>query len=409
MKEEVNHISISDYTYDLPDHRIASHPLASRDESKLLVYRNGQTEDHLFRNVPDFLPNDSVIIRNDTKVIQARIEFVKDSGGKIEIFCLEPAIPAVYESNLAKKKSVTWFCLVGNSKKWKTGVLQKELYLDGVSLKLEAKRRGELNGKERITFSWNPSNYSFGDILDHFGKTPIPPYLNRDSEPDDKIRYQTIYARFQGSVAAPTAGLHFSSEIEKKLLDKKICTTHLTLHVGAGTFVPVKSNAIKDHRMHREHVVFTRDLLHDILNNDKFGITAVGTTTLRTLESLYWLGYLLHAKKKNLQESIHIDQWLPYQVESKLTRRQALLEILLRMANLEIETISFDTSLIIVPGYEIKIADRLITNFHQPGSTLLLLVAAFVGDDWKKIYQHALDNSYRFLSYGDSSLLFRKN
>jgi len=402
-----SNIKIADFTYDLPDSRIAKYPLNIRDQSKLLVYDKEQISEAVFSDLPKMLPQFSLLVRNNTKVIQARIEFKKDTGGRIEIFCLEPADPTDYETNLSCNDSVSWFCLIGNAKKWKSGSLSKMLSLESGQVILNAERIGQKEGKEIVRFSWSPQKYCFSEILDQIGTTPIPPYLQRKAEPADKSRYQTLYALTDGSVAAPTAGLHFTSETEQNLLKINVKISEVTLHVGAGTFTPVKSVSIDQHQMHTEHIRVTRNTIHDLLNLRYLGITVVGTTSMRTLESLYWLGYKLKSGKAILNSSIHIDQWLPYQETELITVREALLEILIQMSLQELEFIDFSTSLLIIPGYSFKMVDRLITNFHQPGSTLLLLVAAFIGNEWKNIYKYALNNSFRFLSYGDSCLLIR--
>lgn len=405
MRPTQKHMETERYRYELPAERIAQYPLEQRDESKLLVYRNGQIHDRLFKDLPDEIPADSVLVRNNTRVIQARLEFTKDTGACIEVFCLEPANPPDYERNLSQTGSADWFCLIGNAKKWKSGVLQGKLETPAGLVTISAKRLGQQDQKELVRFTWTPARLTLSQILDYFGQTPIPPYLQRPSEDADKVRYQTIYARFDGSVAAPTAGLHMTRQVEEQLADKSIFTAELILHVGAGTFTPVKSGNVLDHQMHTEYLEITRSQIHHILNNDQNGITALGTTTLRTLESLYWLGWLLKNKQVTITDTLHIDQWLPYEADSELSRRQALLEILVHMNQETVEVIRMTTALIIIPGYTIRMADRLITNFHQPGSTLLMLVAACAGDDWQHIYQHALEKEYRFLSYGDSSLL----
>ncbi|MCK5820338.1 MAG: S-adenosylmethionine:tRNA ribosyltransferase-isomerase [Bacteroidales bacterium] len=397
-------IKIADFTYNLPDARIAKYPLTKRDQSKLLIYKNGQISEAVFSNIPKMLPQLSVLVRNNTKVIQARIEFLKSTGGRIEVFCLEPADPPDYESNLSSSNSVSWYCLIGNAKKWKTGSLSKIIHLGSEQISLNATRVEPHDGKEVVRFSWHPQKYSFSEILDHIGTTPIPPYLQRKAEPDDKSRYQTLYAIADGSVAAPTAGLHFTPKTELELKNRRIRISEITLHVGAGTFTPVKSESIDQHQMHTEHIRINRDTIHDLLSNEPLGITAVGTTSMRTLESLYWLGYLLSSGKAMLSNEIHINQWLPYKSNQAIPVRTILTEILKQMDANKLEFIDFSTSLFIIPGYSFKLVDRLITNFHQPGSTLLLLVAAFIGDDWKKIYEYALNNDFRFLSYGDSCL-----
>jgi len=409
MKISPENIKIADFTYNLPDSKIAKYPLNQRDQSKLLIYDKGQIHNSVFSKLPGLLPQSSVMVRNNTKVIQARIEFTKSTGGRIEVFCLEPADPSDYESNLSKSESVRWYCLIGNSKKWKSGSLSKIIQLDSRQLSLEAIREDTKEGKEIVKFSWHPKEYSFSEILDQIGTTPIPPYLQRKAEPADKSRYQTLYAIADGSVAAPTAGLHFTSETEKELQNRKIRISEITLHVGAGTFTPVKSESIDLHQMHTEHIRISRDTVQDLLNYESLGITAVGTTSMRTLESLYWLGYLLKTGKKLLNDHIHIKQWLPYEDVKEIPVRAALLEILSQIKTLKLEFVDFSTSLFIVPGYSFKLVDRLVTNFHQPGSTLLLLVAAFIGDDWRDVYKYALKNSFRFLSYGDSCLLIRNN
>lgn len=407
MKIEPENIKMADFTYNLPNLKIASYPLGERDNSKLLIYNNGKISHQNFSDLPNILPEFSLMVRNNTKVIQARIEFTKETGAHIEIFCLEPADPPDYESNLSKLISTKWYCLIGNAKKWKSGILTKKIKFDSGQLVLNAERIGLNDGKEVVKFSWSPESYSFSEILDRLGTTPIPPYLERQAEPSDKLRYQTLYALTDGSVAAPTAGLHFTQNTEDGLKLNKIKISELTLHVGAGTFTPVKSERIDQHNMHNEHITLSKDTLHHLLNYESHGITAIGTTTLRTLESLYWLGHKLKSEGIELKDNIHIDQWLPYNDTFDMPVREALLEILMQMTLKEIENINFNTSLLIIPGYSFKLVNRLITNFHQPGSTLLLLVAAFIGEDWRNVYNYALENDFRFLSYGDSSLLLR--
>lgn len=401
-------IKMLDYTYNLPNERIASYPLSQRDGSKLLIYDKGEIGEKLFSDLPDMIAQHSLLVRNNTKVIQARIEFTKDTGARIEIFCLEPSDPPDYESNLSRTSNTCWYCLIGNAKKWKSGILSKKIQFKENHIILNAEKIGVNDGKEVVKFSWSPENWSFSEILDQIGTTPIPPYLRREAEPSDKSRYQTLYAQTDGSVAAPTAGLHFTQETEEKLKLNKTKISEVTLHVGAGTFTPVKSDSIDQHKMHTEHIRVDKDTIHNILNHHTLGITAIGTTSMRTLESLYWLGHQLKSEGKNIEDDINVNQWLPYEDSKNSTVRESLLEILIQMNDKELDQIDFSTSLLIIPGYSFKIVDRLITNFHQPGSTLLLLVAAFIGKDWKEVYHYAMDNDFRFLSYGDSSLLIRK-
>ncbi|MBT7466323.1 MAG: S-adenosylmethionine:tRNA ribosyltransferase-isomerase [Bacteroidetes bacterium] len=409
MQIAQEHIKMEDYTYDLPQDKIAKFPLEDRDSSKLLCYENGNIDEQTFPMISNWVPAHSLMIKNNTRVIQARLLFNKSSGARIEIFCLEPVFPSDYESNLSARKKVIWKCLIGNSKKWKSGSLKKEIYIDGKSILLEAKKVSSSMSEHNIEFSWEPANYSFSELLARTGLMPIPPYLNRKAEEGDRKWYQTIYAQHLGSVAAPTAGLHFTDTILDSLAKQKTHLAELTLHVGAGTFTPVKDKKIQNHKMHAEHVQVSKELIQSVLNHTEKGITAVGTTTLRSLESMYWLGVLCYEKKVNFSQTIEIDQWLPYQDKSGIETTTSLRSLLTAMTNAGVNEISFITRIIIVPGYAFKIVDQLITNFHQPNSTLLLLVAAFIGEDWKRVYNFALNNKFRFLSYGDSSVLRRRN
>ncbi len=405
--EHFTRISIDDYTYDLPAERIAFYPLEKRDESALLLYQNGKTEKKVFRDIDELLPHGSLLVFNDTRVVQARLLFQKDTGANIEIFCLEPAgeIKDVQLAFQEKKKS-SWFCLVGNAKKWKHGSLSIKT-INGLELKVT---RGErLKDGYVVHFQWNNESVSFAEILEDAGKTPLPPYISRNAEESDKERYQTIFARQSGSVAAPTAGLHFTDEVLKNLREKNIETTHVTLHVGAGTFKPVSTKTMKDHDMHNEQIMVSRHTIQLLKKHCDGDIISVGTTSLRTLESIYWLGVKLKQGYVFGDEGFTINQWEPYEnMENELPGQEESIDLVLEyMDKLNVDIIHGETSLIILPGYDVKMANVLITNFHQPRSTLLLLVAAFVGNDWKKIYNFALSNDFRFLSYGDSCLLFK--
>lgn len=399
-------IHIHAYDYDLPDNRIAKYPLTERDSSKLLIYRNGNISDHIFRSLPEYLPTESLMVFNNTKVIQARLHFKKKTGAQIEIFCLEPHSPHDYLLNFQQTDKCSWICLVGNSKKWKEGELYKQLEIKGTRIEIKAKRLQSYGDSHIVEFLWDNTTISFADILESIGELPIPPYLNRKTEEQDKETYQTIYSKIKGSVAAPTAGLHFTDNIISSLQNKGIATTEVTLHVGAGTFKPVKSDLIKDHEMHSEFISVKRDVIERLVNQ-KGKVIAVGTTSVRTLESLYYIGELLAEKET---QEIKVEQWQPYKKESNiLSKEEALNNILSYLDKHHLTTLVANTQIMIAPGYEFKIVDGIITNFHQPKSTLLLLVSAFVGDgNWHKIYEHALNNDYRFLSYGDSSLLLKE-
>ncbi|TVQ87689.1 MAG: S-adenosylmethionine:tRNA ribosyltransferase-isomerase [Bacteroidetes bacterium] len=405
--DKFNRISIEDYAYELPNERIAHYPLDKRDNSALLIYRNGKIDKDTFHNVPDLLPPGSLMVFNDTRVVQARLLFQKETGAHIEIFCLEP-VGEIKDIQLAfqQKKLSSWYCLVGNAKKWKKGVLSQKT-LNGTELtvsKGEKYKDGFI-----IHFRWSNEALSFAEVLEDAGKTPLPPYISRKAEEEDKYRYQTVFARYSGSVAAPTAGLHFTEQVLQNISDKNIEITWLTLHVGAGTFKPVSSDNIKDHQMHSEQVMISRKSIELLKKHCAGQIISVGTTSLRTLESIYWLGVKLINGYHFNDAGFNIAQWEPYEYAGKNLPpvKEALNAVLHFMNEENQETIHGETSLIIVPGYEIKLANILITNFHLPRSTLLLLVAAFVGDDWKRIYNFALENNFRFLSYGDSCLLYK--
>ncbi|MFO8000218.1 MAG: S-adenosylmethionine:tRNA ribosyltransferase-isomerase [Marinilabilia sp.] len=397
-------ISIDQYDYDLPPGRIAKYPLEERDHSKLLHYKNGKIKDHYFTELPDLIPSSAMMIFNNTKVIRARLPFHKKTGARIEIFCLEPSRPSDIAMAFEQTQEVSWNCLVGNLKKWKEDSLEMNIEGRGKSVLLKAQKEEKTREGYIIRFSWNDPDLTFSELMEAMGKTPVPPYLERDSEEIDTERYQTVYSQEKGSVAAPTAGLHFTPDIMAQLENKGISLQNLTLHVGAGTFRPVKSEKISDHEMHTEHFRVPLETLKAIRDHKGHKI-AVGTTSLRTLESLYWAGVMA-----STGESFHhIKQWTPYDINGTLPFAQAI-DHLCDAVQKEGKThFEGSTAIIIVPGYQARSVDAIITNYHQPRSTLLLLVAALVGPDWERIYSHALSNNYRFLSYGDSSLLWRSD
>ena len=393
----VKQINISDYNYNLPDERIAKFPLEKRDSSKLLTYVSGNVSTNVFSSLPEILPANSCLVFNNTRVIQARLEFFKSTGSRIEIFCLEPQEPSSYELSLSSTQSCVWKCMIGNLKKWKGEVLKKEVGADNLVLEAE---RLETNGNTSyIKFSWN-NGVSFAEVLDLLGELPIPPYLNRKTQESDKTTYQTVYSKIKGSVAAPTAGLHFTPEVISALHTKGIKTMELTLHVGAGTFQPVKAEEIGGHAMHAEKIEVSKEFIENLIEN-LGNIVAVGTTSVRTLESLFYLGVQLH----NGDTSLLVNQWEPYDSEKVLSARESLEAILNYMEKTQSNILYATTQIMIVPGYKFNIVNVLITNFHQPKSTLLLLLAAFIGEKWRELYKYALENDYRFLSYGDSSVL----
>lgn len=404
------HLSINDYTYELPDEKIARYPVTERDKAKLLVYKNNNIEESTYQNIDRYLPSGSLLILNDTKVIEARILFQKDTGGVIEIFCLEPLMHhGDISTAMSQKASVEWLCLIGGASKWKRGqILQKETRFTNHEIIVEAKFIRKVESSFAVQISWTPPDFTFAEILHSAGNIPLPPYLKRYSESSDEERYQTVYAAVKGSVAAPTAGLHFTKSIFDKLQLKKIVTAPLTLHVGAGTFKPVKSITMEGHEMHEEFIDVDIQTIEKIRNNLNGFITAVGTTSLRTIESLYWLGVKILLSKTISLPDLMIEQWEAYELKTKdLTALEALNTLLQWMNSNEIHRLITRTKILIAPGYEMKITNALITNFHQPQSTLLLLVAAFIGEDWRRVYDFALKNEFRFLSYGDGCLLFR--
>ena len=396
-------ILIEDYTYQLSNDRIAYHPLAKRDASKLLVYKSGRITDSWFYNLSNCLPEDSLLVLNNTKVIEARLLFQKKSGGVIEIFCLEPFNQSM-EAALQQQGSGRWNCMIGGASKWKPGqVLEKELVIDGDLVLLKATYQGKNEDSFIIEFNWQPADLHFVQVIHAAGAIPLPPYIKRGAESVDSERYQTIFGKSEGSVAAPTAALHFTSEVFENLHKKNICREFITLNVGAGTFKPVKTASIADHQMHGEHFSVTKTVLEAMINAKR--VVAVGTTSLRTIESIYWLGVKL--VNGGISQDWELGQWEVYELDGTTNYKESLQAVVDWMTKNEVFTLNCRTSLLIVPGYQFKIPSGLVTNFHQPQSTLLLLIAAFIGDDWKKVYEHALQNDYRFLSYGDSSLLWR--
>jgi S-adenosylmethionine:tRNA ribosyltransferase-isomerase len=419
------HIHISDYQYDLPDERIAKFPIAGRDHSKLLVYNRGEVGEDVFYHLPNYLPKGALMVFNNTKVIQARMHFRKSdvngepTGALIEVFLLEPAEPADYEQMFQTTGHCAWYCLVGNLKKWKGGPLVRTITINKYPITVTA-TRGPVHGtSHRIDFSWEvipptshfsplTPNASFAEILDAMGELPIPPYLNRETQDSDKTTYQTVYSKIKGSVAAPTAGLHFTPEVLSDLDAHGIEREELTLHVGAGTFKPVKSEEMEGHEMHTEYISVRRQTIDKLLNHDCQAI-AVGTTSVRTLESLYYMGLKVIDNPNLTEDQLHVSQWEPYKILNGGKRIVNSVEALQALADWMdvrgLEILHSSTQIIICPGYDYKIVRMLVTNFHQPQSTLLLLVSAFVGGDWRKIYDYALAHDFRFLSYGDSSLL----
>ena len=402
--EETKHIKISDYNYPLPDERIAKFPLPVRDQSKLLVYRHGEVSETRFTSLPDYLETGELMIFNNTKVIQARLHFRKETGALIEIFCLEPIQPNDYVLNFQQTSHAAWLCMIGNLKKWKEGSLHKEMNVKGHTITLTA-TRGECRGTSHwVDFTWDNPEITFADILEVFGELPIPPYLNRETQESDKETYQTVYSKIKGSVAAPTAGLHFTERVLQALRDKGVDLEEVTLHVGAGTFKPVKSKEIEGHEMHTEYISVNRQTIEKLIAHGGKAI-AVGTTSVRTLESLYYIGVTIASHPDAGQEELHVRQWQPYETHPTMTTVESLQQILDYMKRHELEALHTSTQIIIAPGYTYHIVQKMVTNFHQPQSTLLLLVSAFVKGDWRTIYDYALAHDFRFLSYGDSSLL----
>lgn len=401
------HLSINDFNYHLPDEKIAKHPLAKRDESKLLVFKSGKISESQYKQLDEYLPAESLLIFNNTKVVEARLIFTKPTGGQIEIFCLEPheQYPDITTAMLQKSK-VWWKCLVGGAKKWKDASINKRI---GDDLTIEAKKIEQLPDCFIIELSWNNDTITFAEILHFAGLIPLPPYLNREAEETDKNTYQTIYAKHDGSVAAPTAGLHFTEALFGKLAAKNIHCDFVTLHVGAGTFKPVKAATMDAHEMHTEFIDVSIELIEKLLQQHPKSIIAVGTTSLRTIESLYWLGVKVNNQKSIVNESAvpTVSQWDAYDLPQNILLKDALEALMHWMKAQRLQRLITKTQIIIAPGYQLKVAQGLVTNFHQPQSTLLLLIASIVGDNWKMMYDYALKNDYRFLSYGDGCLLIK--
>jgi len=403
MSANLPQIRISDYSYDLPGGRIAVYPLPERDRSKLLVWHNGNISSSVFSDIGQVLPENALLVFNNTRVIHARLLFRRLSGARIEVFCLEPHRPADYQVSFGQTGSVEWKCLVGNAKKWKHGRLELPVAIEGETVCLGAEMLERSDNAFVIRFSWDRP-VPFAGIIEAAGSMPIPPYLNRPAEESDNDRYQTVYACADGSVAAPTAGLHFTDEVFRRLAEKKIRTAELTLHVGAGTFQPVKSDLVNSHQMHTETVAVSQSLLQQLMARPHH-LIAIGTTSVRSLESLYWLGVKAAAWQPRQQPSV--DQWEPYGEKADIPAEEALGNLLQFMKKNTMDELRFTTSLMIMPGYRFRLLNGMLTNFHQPRSTLLLLVAAFLGHDWKKVYDYALNNDFRFLSYGDSNLYLK--
>jgi S-adenosylmethionine:tRNA ribosyltransferase-isomerase len=407
LPAEIEKLSISGFDYDLPDQRVAKYPLEQRDRSKLLLWKKGSIEDRRFTDLPGLLPPRSKLIFNNTRVIRARLHFRKTSGALIELFVLDPHDPADYAQSFQQTNTCTWKCMVGNLKKWKEGPLFLSIQIKSRELVLKAEKTGQTGNSQLIRFSWNHKEFTFSEVLDAAGKLPIPPYLHRDTEDIDLTRYQTVFSKIEGSVAAPTAGLHFTDEVLGQLSENKITTAELTLHVGAGTFQPVKSETIGLHEMHTEHMVIDQSFIEELIGH-KNQLLAVGTTSVRTLESLYWMGFKVLQQPDLPIGELAVAQWEPYHTTATVNRHEALEALRAYLDRQNAPQLYSATSIIIVPGYTFRMIDGMITNFHQPQSTLLLLISAFIGDEWKKVYQHALENNYRFLSYGDSNLYLKE-
>ena len=396
----------NDYNYDLPRERIAQYPLQDRDSSKLLVFRNDNISEDNFINLPRYIPEGSLLVFNNTRVIRARLIFFKDPGARIEVFCVEPVNPADYSLSFGSREPVEWKCIIGNLKKWKKGSLQMQISGIHGNHKLLAERIRKEENLWRIRFSWDLKNTTFGEVIEIAGHTPLPPYINREEVKEDYVRYQTIYALQKGSVAAPTAGLHFTNKVLEDLHSNGVFFTDVTLHVGVGTFQPIKSDKIKNHIMHTEHFYITATSIESI--HKHIGkIIAVGTTSVRTLESLYWLGVKLINNADSDPDRLYINQWEVYDHQDNISTYESIGYVLSWMQNKKLSSIHASTRLIIVPGYHFRVIEGMVTNFHLPKSTLLFLISAWTGNSWKNIYAYAMNHNFRFLSYGDSSLLLR--
>ena len=400
--KEIQEIAIAEYDYPLPDERIAKYPLAERDTSKLLLYKGGDIREEKFVNLPSFIPQGALMVFNNTRVIQARLRFRKETGAQIEVFCLEPQQPADYQLMFQETKECVWQCLVGNSSRWKSGVLSQVIEIDGVQVTLSVERVSSA-AVNLVRFFWD-GGFTFAQLLEAAGELPIPPYLNRKTEESDMSTYQTVYSKVKGSVAAPTAGLHFTPAVLGALDAAGVQRGEVTLHVGAGTFKPVKSELIADHEMHEEYIEVQRALIERIIAADGAAV-AVGTTSVRTLESLYFLGEKVSENPTMEESELCVGQWEPYNREHTLSTVEALTALLQWLDAKGLDRVHSHTRIMIAPGYTFRIVKAIVTNFHQPKSTLLLLVSAFIGGDWRRVYDFALENGFRFLSYGDSSLL----
>ena len=408
MMKDIQQINIDDYDYELPDHRIARFPAEVRDEAKLLEYRKGKIGHRSFRNIPELLPADAMLVFNNTRVIHARLHLTTPTGAKVEVLCLEPLHPQEYQLNFSNTGEVRWKALIGNNKRWKRGPLVLPVTLAGKQIEVHVHRIGRLNDAFEVGFTWADPELSFGELLAAAGIIPLPPYLNREATDSDVERYQTIYAQWEGSVAAPTAGLHFTDRVFEALDKRGIQRRFVTLHVGAGTFLPVKTETIGDHHMHEETIRIEANLITELIAHKEAGnpIIPIGTTSTRLLESVYWFGaQLLHQPALDFK-GLEVGQWTPYTLPKTLPGAvESLQAVEAFLRKHKKEHLEGQTTLMIAPGYSFGMIDGLITNFHQPKSTLLLLIAAVIGPDWKKVYQYALDNDFRFLSFGDSSLL----
>jgi S-adenosylmethionine:tRNA ribosyltransferase-isomerase len=406
--EAFDHILPDEYSYDLPDHRIAEFPAACRDESKLLILqKDGTIRQDVFRSIAGYLVEGSHVVMNNSRVIPARLVFTQETGARIEFFCLRPAEPSDYSRSLAADQVCSWECMIGNSRRFKSNTLYNQFVVKGIVVGLKAEKISQNSGTAIIRFSWEPSGFSFGDLLSEIGQTPLPPYIKREPTVTDRIRYQTVYSKSEGSVAAPTAGLHFTPEVFDQMSRKNIRFHELTLHVGAGTFQPIKSARIKDHDMHAEVFNASVELIGKLAALQA-PVVCVGTTSVRALESLYWLGVKLLVSGYIRPGELHVGQWEAYHLPQHYRYQESFKALLAWAREVGIRELLTSTRLMIVPGYDFRVTDTLITNFHQPRSTLLLLVAAFAGESWKAVYQYALQHNFRFLSYGDSSLLFRQ-
>ena len=403
-------LSINDFDYDLPEEKIAVYPLPERDQSKLLIFKNGNISEDIYRNIADHLPENSFMVFNDTKVIKARILFQKRTGAFIEIFCLEPHEKINdYAVVLHQKNSTRWKCMIGGAGKWKEKYLHKKLTINGEEIELKAGLVEKLSDAYVVELSWNPGNYSFAEIIEHAGETPLPPYIKRKAEDSDEERYQSIYSHYEGSVAAPTAGLHFTERIFSSFKEKNIETGFVTLHVGAGTFKPVKSKNMEGHEMHAEWIDVSTNFIGRLIENISHPVFCIGTTSVRTVESLYWIGLKAFLNPKIEFEDLKINQWEVYEEEllrTNISAQESLTALLNYLKNKNLNRLFIQTQIIIAPGYQFKITNGIVTNFHQPKSTLLLLVSAMIGEKWKEVYEYALRHEFRFLSYGDGCLIF---